>query len=367
MSNAKRTAATANLRLVCTLGLPSELLAPAIADALQALIGFSNLGIQWLRTDGSLEKIWFDQKLSPLIVREYTDHFIDTREMACKGGIPCLSRISGARLLPDWGDAFYRTDYYEAIWRPLGFHIGIVGAVRTPFDALNRGLFSLYRMPGELPFQQSDAERLTLALPYLAHAFSTGSEDPGTFTDTGEEGVLVVDRGGAIQMATPCATDLLFYGSGANLAGCTLTPQHMAMELVRRIVCCLEASPAALPPPVLYIDNAFGRFTFRAHWFGERQDLVGITARREEPVLLRLVRASRHLRLSPTQKHILVFAALQQSNTDISRRMRIKPDTVKGHMAIILERLGIHDRNKIGDAVLRPSPAATTVAAAHRF
>lgn len=358
MPTGKRTAAMAHLRLICTLGLPSEMLGAAIADALQALIGFSNLGVQWLGTDGRLKQIWFHQKLSPVIVREYTDHFVDSREMGCQGGMPRLLNITGARLLPDWGAPFYQTSYYEAIWRPLGFHIGIVGAVRTPFDASSRGLVSLYRAPGEPAFLQADADRLAQTLPYLAHAFSAGTEDANAFIDTGEEGMLVANRSGAIEMATSCAIDLLFYGSGANLAECKHTPQAMAMELVRRLIHCLEEAPSAVPPPAHYITNAFGRFAFRAHWLNGQHDWIGITVRREEPVALRLARASAQLQLSPTQKQILVFAAQQRSNTDIARRLHIKPDTVKGHMTVILERLGIHDRNKINDVVLRPTSAA---------
>lgn len=366
MSNGKRTAAMAHLRFLCTLGMPSEMLAPAIAEGLQTLIGFSNLGVQWLGLDGRLEKIWFDQKLSPVIVREYTDHFIDSREMACQGGLSRLLNIGGAHLLPDWGDAFYQGSYYEAIWRPLAFHIGVVGAIRTPFDTSNRALVSLYRASGEAPFLQADADRLAQTLPYLAHAFSAGGEDAGTFIDTGEEGMLVVDRRGAIEMATPSAIDLFFYGSGANWAGCPQAPQAMAAQLARRLVQCMEAAPMAVPPPALYINNAFGRFIFRAHWFSGQHDRIGITARREEPIALRLARACQQLPLSPTQKQILVFAALQRSNADIAQHLHIKPDTVKGHMTVIMDRLAIHDRDKISDVVLRPPPATASAVPDHQ-
>lgn len=364
MSNAKHTAAIAHLRLICTLGLPSELLVPAIAEALQALIGFSNIGFQWIGADGALEKIWFDQEISPVVVREYTDHFIDTQEMACKGGIARLIRLSDARLLPDWGGAFYATDYYEAIWRPLGFHIGVGGTIRAPFDSVGRCLITLYRAPDDSPFRQADADRLAQALPYLAHAFGINDEKPDAFVDTDEEGLLMVDRSGAIQLATRSAIDLLFYGSGANLAGCSQSPQRMAMELVRRIVCSLDLSPAPVAPPSVYVDNAFGRFTFRAHWFDGGQDMIGITARRQEPLVLRLARESKYLPLSPTQKRVLLYAAQHQSNTAIGLRLRIKPDTVKGHVETILERLGIHDRNKISDAVLRGARRAAPLDAA---
>jgi DNA-binding CsgD family transcriptional regulator len=353
MSNTKQTAAIAHFRLICTLGLPSESLVPAIGEALQALIGFSTFGVQWVDSEGSLEGIWFDQALNPAIVRSYTDHFIDTRTMAHWGGLSNLVRRRGAQLLPDWGAAFYRTEYYDAIWRPLGFHLALGATVYTGFTPVGRSILTLYRGMHEPAFRQGDVDKLNQAIPYLAHAFASNDEKNAQYVDTGEEGLLVVDRGGAIQLASRCATNLLFYGSGANRSACGCSPQDMAQELVRRIVASLDASSSPVAPPALYIDNAFGRFTFRAHWFDGRRELVGISLRRQEPLTLRLARASKHLPLSPTQKRILMYAAQQASNAEIGARLSIRPDTVKGHMAAVLDRLGIHDRNKIAEAVLQ--------------
>lgn len=351
MSRVKHAAAMAHLRLVCTLGLRPELLVPAIVEALQIMIGFSNIGFQWVARDGRLENIWFGQQLNPVVVREYADRFIHTPNVACRRGFAFMIRQNGVRMLPDWGAGFYASDYYDAIWRPLRFHWGLVGTVRAPCDVIGRSVVSVYRGAADKAFKQADADVLTQALPYLAHAFGSGDAPPAPYVDTADEGLLVVTRRGAIEFATDSAVDLLFYGSGANLNRCATSAT--AMTLVRRIVAILEGSPAHVAPPSLYIDNAFGRYTFRAHWFGRDQDRIGISVRRQEPLLLRLARASRLLALSPTQKQILLFAAQHCSNTDIARRLHVQPDTVKGHMTAILERLGVHDRNQIAEAVLR--------------
>ncbi len=221
MSNVKHAAAIAHLRFVCSLGLPSELLVPVIVDAMRAILGFSNIGFQWIGADGELAKIWFDQELSAVVFQEGGDPFVHARTMTG------MMKLHGARLVPEWGDEFVARDYCDTMWKPQQFHIGIIGIVRTPSDDIGRSVIAVYRAAHDPPFLQADADLLTQTIPYLALAFGAWDEPAGTLVDTGRQGLLVADRNGSIHIATRSAIDLLFYASGANLADCRRSPRQM--------------------------------------------------------------------------------------------------------------------------------------------
>jgi DNA-binding CsgD family transcriptional regulator len=87
--------------------------------------------------------------------------------------------------------------------------------------------------------------------------------------------------------------------------------------------------------------------------------LVGVSVEHQEPLRARLLRGTRRLPLSPTQREVCVLLAAGASQGDLARHLRIKPSTVKDHVSKVYEKLGVNCREDLAALLHRwAGPAA---------
>jgi DNA-binding CsgD family transcriptional regulator len=74
---------------------------------------------------------------------------------------------------------------------------------------------------------------------------------------------------------------------------------------------------------------------------------VGISVEHQEPLRARLLRGTRRLPLSPTQRDVCVLLAEGASQGDLARHLRIEPSTVKDHVSKVYEKVGVNCREDL--------------------
>src|SRR4029077_6847782 len=109
-------------------------------------------------------------------------------------------------------------------------------------------------------------------------------------------------------------------------------------ETLTRVCNNLEGimSGGAAPPPIIYHQNAWGKFSFRAYQLENgdpsSKGPVGITVERMVPRKLKLVEAMRGVPLSPKQKEVCLALAEGQSHRSIATGLNVRTNTVIDHV-----------------------------------
>lgn len=102
--------------------------------------------------------------------------------------------------------------------------------------------------------------------------------------------------------------------------------------------------------------NAWGGFTFRAHWLNqpvpEPGTLIGITVRHQEPLAIKLWRKLETLPLSRRQAQLCLLMTSGLSYAAIAKRMGIAESTVIDHSRHIYNKLDVHNRMELMSKLL---------------
>lgn len=357
----KRFAAIAQIRLLCAQVLPSEVVVPHVLSVLRGVIRCRTAVFFWVGADGGISNIHWDEEITADMVCRFGTEFLNRGPGPIGVGFARSVRLfQGVRVLPDWGEGFYRTGFYEAMWRPMGAHHALQASIRERGNSPMLGSLLLYRDEREPAFGDEEHRLLAQIIPYLGYALACQSQPANEYTDTDDEALLVVDLQGRVLHSCERATPLLLAALHPQLAAGT--PLHRIEEERTRWLSDLcnhlmRFSGHECPsPPLLRCENARGRFTFRARWLNDRQaggePRVGVTIRREEPLALRLALGMRRASLSPTQQRVALLAALGRSQPEIAQRLGMRPYTVKDHVKAVYDKLGVHDRAALRDELL---------------
>ncbi len=263
------------------------------------------------------------------------------------------------RDLMEFWPGFANLEMYRLVWRPMGIHHTMQALVRH--EGRPTGLLNLSRPRGFTTFREADRTALLRLLPYVEHGLSARADLASGPTAVGETGLFILNRRGDLVFSSGQARHLLLLARYPSipLAPSTQVREPPLPESVRQLQRGLEAifrdRPA--PPPVRVMDNGRGRFVFRAHWLDPTgpgaEGLVGISVEHQEPLRARLLRGTRRLPLSPTQRDVCVLLAEGASQGDLARILRIKPSTVKDHVSKIYEKLGVNCREDLTDLLYR--------------
>lgn len=357
----KRVAAIAQIRLLCTQALPGEVVVSHVLSTLRGVIRCHTAVFFWVGADGGIPHIHWEEEVPVEMVCRFGTEFLNRGPGPIGVGFARSVRLfQGVRVLPDWGAGFYRTGFYEAMWRPMGAHHALQASIREHGNGPMLGSLLLYRDEREPAFGDEEHRLLAQAIPYLGHALACQPQPVSEYADTDDEALLVVDLQGRIRRSCERASPLLLAALHPHLAAGTPLRRieeewtRWLRELCDRLVrFSRQECPA---PPVLRRENARGRFTFRARWLSDREaggePQVGVTIRREEPLALRLVLGMRHTPLSPTQQQVALLVALGWPQPEIGRRLGVRPYTVKDHVKAVYDKLGVHDRAALRDRLL---------------
>lgn len=81
-----------------------------------------------------------------------------------------------------------------------------------------------------------------------------------------------------------------------------------------------------------------------------------IALERVRPRRLSVRAVHRHTRLTRRQSEVALLMARRQTYREIARALGIRPDTARRHCQAVLDRLGLHGREDVGDALWKAVP-----------
>ena len=372
----KMSRATAALRFLCSLGLPADLLVPAVLEALHSVVpSYRNL-FDWTDEQGRLVRYFIEGPIDAQIAQLYFDEFHNRREAEAMPRFDSLHRLPpGVRSAAELEHpAFFNSALYNEIWRPQGMHTRLEAVLRGAHGRL-LGSLVLYRAPGERRFTREDERRLASLLPDIAAGLQNSRPvDAGGHHLPGTEPAqtLLLTLQGEVCHASPGACRLLLMADGgASRASLSKPLPLLADGLLGLLLARLREhtqSPVrhlmAAAPSISH-ETAAGRFVASAALLHPGaalstppppppppphqpeqphppvQPLVLVTLRRLEPHRVALERALRALPLTPGQ--LAVCRGLYQGRTQahIGDQLGVAPATVVDHVRKIQQALDV--------------------------
>jgi DNA-binding CsgD family transcriptional regulator len=353
----KHAATIAHLRQLCCLGLGGEAVMPALLRELHELTPCDSAAFFWVDAAGEMTNLYAERLLPPELMRLYFARFYDDGEHSFRAGFAKLANgnepVAGTR----FSDGFFRSDYYNLIWRQLDAYHALYGVIRENGRAL--GQLSLYRTHKDPPFSKAEHERLAAVTRYIAHALTAAPvrnwerpEREGNST-----GLIILDRQHRLVHCSAEGRRLLFLathphisrgGLGANSADLPPALLKLCADLDRTF------RNETAPPPVAHLQNAWGKFVCRAYRLSSdsEEGLVGVTVQHQTHLPLLLLAATKKLNLSPKQKEVILLLARRKSHSDVARQLNISINTVNYHVKQIYNKLDAHDQNEMLEKLL---------------
>ena len=350
----KYAAATAHIRQLCCLGLGGEALMPKILGALHDLVPADSNGFFWVDDDYEIANLCAERMLPPDVMNLYFREFYHRQEGGFKSGFAQRARDDREITRATFSESFYRTDYYNLIWRNLNAHYAMYALIREHGKCL--GQLSIYRAPKEPPFSEKDERQLASITRYVAHALKAGGHagsSDAIYRDSEYNGLIVFDQDGQLQHMSPQGRRLLFLACHPHISRRAIAaiPADAVPPALLRLCADLRRilGGGEAPPPVLEFDNAWGRFVFRAYWMEHRQfgtkGIIGVLVQHQEPLTLKLLGRMRSMPLSIQQKEVILGLAKGIAHSQIAQRMNVSLNTVNYHIKQVYDKLDVHDRN----------------------
>lgn len=350
----KQSSVRARIRQLCCLGLPGELLVASLLPALRELVPSDSAAFFWVDARGEMSNLYAERLLPPELQTLYFERYYDGREGSFRKAF--LARADAQQgVLAMSADADLRKSaYYNDILRRLDAHHVLYGVVRDHGTAL--GQLSLYRPPDAPAFSARECNDLATVIHYVGHGIAMGGLDaiPAdlAFRDSDEEAMLVTDRSGRIRHGSEKGRRLLLLAttSQVNAASVGAAVNERAQQALRALVGRLEAVASGEESfaPSMTLESRWGRYGLRACWLdddpGAADALIGVRIQRQEPAILRFVKAMGRLPLSPQQREIALMIAQGRSNHEIAQSLGVSANTVAYHIKQLFLKLDVHDR-----------------------
>jgi DNA-binding CsgD family transcriptional regulator len=260
---------------------------------------------------------------------------------------------------------------YEHLFQPNGIHHVLDVALRDGAGPL--GILGLFREKGARPFSRSDVATVARLYPHLVHACAARPRPTGLQSDAYEEldsGLMVVNRAGVIQLASPHARRWLEDASGgperAAIADRSVLPEA-CRHLYRRWEHEQRGAQGSVEdgPPTLCLPVAGGRLRLRAYGLAPALetstpgDLVGIQLTLEMHRELRVRTALAHTSLSPQQRRIALALWQGQSTAEIRADLAVGTNTLKTYQKDLYARLQVSSVSELRQALDAQARAVT--------
>jgi DNA-binding CsgD family transcriptional regulator len=351
----KQSAVRARIRQLCCLGLPGELLMASLLPALRELVPSDSAAFFWVDSRGEMSNLYAERLLPADVMSLYFERFYEGREASFrKAFLERAADPEGVVSTSADGD-LVKTEYYNEILRRLDAHHVLYGIVREQGAAL--GQLSLYRSPDAPAFTPRERADLASVMRYVGHGIAGDDARPRdgdafAFQDSDDEAMLVTDRSGTIRHASEKGRRLLLLATTSDISPASLKSavNDRAATALKSLVSRLDAvarGEEAAPPSIVF-DTKWGRHILRAYWLDDESRsanaLVGVRIQRQEPMILRFVRAMGRLPLSPQQREIALMIAQGKSNQEIADSLGVSGNTVAYHIKQLFLKLDVHDR-----------------------
>jgi DNA-binding CsgD family transcriptional regulator len=360
----KSAVRVSDVRQLCGLGLPAQEVMPSLLATLHRFIpSYTNL-FDWVDDKCQISNYYSEGPACPDSARLYFEEFYNKREQEVMPAFSDHIRTARGVINSVFTPAFYRSDFYNEIWRPRQVHHKLEAIIRQHERPL--GSLVLYRRADEPPFSRREEQLLSRVIPYIAHAVAHGGEYQGQYDASGETGLVVANERGAILYSCPQGRRLLYLATHATVDPRTVVTESESPDvtyLLGRLACALVDIDrgVAAAPPVLHHRNGWGTFVFHAHWLEEAAEsgkgLIGVTVERRVPFPLRIAHALQEFPLSTRQKELCAFLAQGGTYSGIATLMHLSEHTVVSYARVIYDKLGLSGRDKLVRKLLAPAEA----------
>jgi DNA-binding CsgD family transcriptional regulator len=351
----KQSAVRARIRQLCCVGLPGELLMASLLPALRALVPSDSAAFFWVDSRGEMRNLYAERLLPAEVMSLYFERYYDSAEGSFrKSFLERAASPDSVTSMSAEGD-FRHSAYYNEILKRLDAHHVLYGIVREQGAAL--GQLSLYRPPDAPAFTPRERGELSSVMRYVGHGIAAEDLRPRAgagfaFQDSEDEAMLVTDRTGRIRHGSEQARRLLLLATTSEInpaslkSGAGERSTHALATLASRLQGIARGDDCA--PPMLTLETQWGRFILRAYWLDDDSAapdaLIGVRLQRQEPMILRFVRAMGGLPLSPQQREIALMIAQGRSNQEIADALGVSGNTVAYHIKQLFLKLDVHDR-----------------------
>jgi DNA-binding CsgD family transcriptional regulator len=357
-----RRKANARIKALCCLGLGGEAIMPALLRELHAYIPSHGNTFFWADESGALSNVYDENPESAAVGPLYIEEFYNRRECDVHSGFSSsmhrdMGVVNRDRAVTVEKPAFYRSELYNVIFRPLRYDDFLRLIVRDGGRAM--GALQLWRAPGDPPFTAEEERRLAALEPFIAHALIAPGALDVPLADSGQSGLIIADGKGKPLYLSPEGRRLLFLANHPRIAPGqapiepALLPQAV-VGICESLSEVFAGEPQASPPRYRH-QNCWGSFVFSAYWLdmaNAATTRIGITIRREEPLVLRLMRAADAIPLSRRQWQICLMMANGLSFSQIAAKLTISEHTVIAHGRSIYLKLDVHNRVELVNRLL---------------
>lgn len=357
----------AHIRQLCGLGLGGEAIMPTLLRELHGLIPSHYNSFIWLDGRGGLKNLYSEGEQCAGTSSLYADEFTElggsevTRNFHRVICPRCLG-VQRASTPAAGTQALYRIGRDDPVLCPMT-HPRILRLCVRSNDQI-QGILQLQREQTEGDYTAVQERHLGRLQPYIAQALFRREDTPDEpLVESGESGLIIVDRTGQVVALSPRGRRLLYLSIHPSVTQRPGGNLQTSLPVSVVTVCSKLGSTAladlAAPPPAVRYRNVWGGFTFQAYRLNATEterNLIGLTIAREEPLLLRLTRGSWNVPLSSRQREVAVLLASGLSHQDIADRLEIRRHTAVTHSRWIYSKLNVHEslglRNKLLEASL---------------
>jgi len=347
----------AQIRALCSLGLPAELLIPALLEALHRVIPSARNLFDWTDAQGNLVRYYFEGPINHEINRHYFEEFHNRREREVMPGF--RQAVTGRAVIRSAAEihnaAFYRSALYNEIWRPQGLYTRIEAIVRTLRGQL-LGSLVLYREESDPPYTADDEELLAAAVPYIARALEGESTIPRDYVPRHDRRAqLSLTADGALAHVSADAHKLLLLAHGGITPDdASRAPRASDYPTLRLLVDQLRRNEGLSHAGVaLTVENVWGRFLFEAEPLLAVVDavptMIHVAIQQEEPRAVALRRTLDALPLSVTQKDVCALLRAGCTQGEIAAALAIASSTVADHVRKIYDKLNVHTARELAE------------------
>ena len=353
-----RKRALARIQRLCCLGVGSETIMPdllrevttlcAAPDAVFCWIGSKGETSNFHATFAAASELEFYFKEFHSLKRE-RDLFKQTN--LARNWPRSTPVLSWTEVLAADRGKWLRSDYYNLLWRPYGFHDSLGLGVRT--HGRIGGMLFVFHETGQAPFEPRKTAALASVAGFVAHSLTSAPLEDLAYAEGGDLALFVVDRNGNTQHASLRARSLLSMALVPRFSPTTNwqalhEPLPVVVELCKALAATADGR-IGQQPPVLRLQNLWGQFVLRAYWLGptdgvEQTRDIGITIERRVPPLLALHRRLERLPLTAREKQLCLLLARNQSGPDLADATGLAASTVITHQRRIYAKLGVHSR-----------------------
>jgi DNA-binding CsgD family transcriptional regulator len=258
---------------------------------------------------------------------------------------------------------FYRTEGFNAVFRPMGFHHSVAAVYQEDDEFL--GYYPIWRSDDQKPYSREDVAFLRASAPHIAHGLraaqfltrETNCDDGFAPLASWDSGVILLDEIGNPIAMDPAAR-LIFQQTGIfdgiSSDAFAARPIKTALDYVMRTLKEIFHEPDGGP-----FQGTAPVYRLYHHWTGivlklrgvrmtslDGREYTTVLVERGETIAARQRRLQLRWGLSDREAEVLALIGQGKTGPEISILLSISHDTARKHLARIFEKLGVENRTE---------------------